>query len=246
MSGLRLRALAVNTGSPEDQADLHRGLDPAGIVIGPTHAEIRFSSGLILRYLRSDTPSRTHLGFGIADLAGAAQRLQEDLDIRWTCTTPGVIDLADCDGNRVYLVGLTDDPGDGFPQRDQRLIAATLFVSDVQANARWWRALGLSVGDASTAVGSVPADAHDPSADAHDPSADVFFDNGPVVQLWPAGTGLATVAHLVIGVPDDAALDAAALGLDGLGWEYRREPGAINMFTPDGAGVRLTAPAKRG
>jgi catechol 2,3-dioxygenase-like lactoylglutathione lyase family enzyme len=219
--------------------DLHRALDPAGIVMGPTHVEIRFSSGLILRYLRSDTPSRTHLGFGIADLAGAAERLENELGITWTCTTPGVVDLLDVDGNRVYLTGPADNPGDGFPLRDQRLIAATLFVSDVPATARWWRALGLSVGDASTAVGSVPAD-------AHDPSADVFLDNGPVVQLWPTGTGLATVAHLVIGVPDDAALDAAALGLDELGWEYRREPGALNAYTPDGAGVRLTAPAQRG
>jgi catechol 2,3-dioxygenase-like lactoylglutathione lyase family enzyme len=220
--------------------DLHRALDPAGIVMGPAHAEIRFSSGLILRYLRSDVPSRTHLGFGVHDLAGAAQRLQEDLDIRWTCTTPGVIDLADCDGNRVYLVGLTDDPGDGFPQRDQRLIAATLFVSDVQANARWWRALGLSVGDASNLVGSVP------DGDPHGDNADAFFGNGPVLQLYPAGTGLATVAHLVIGVPDEGALDAAALGLDALGWEYRREPGAVNAYTPDGVGVRLSAPAQRG
>ena len=220
--------------------DLHRALDPAGIVMGPAHAEIRFSSGLILRYLRSDVPSRTHLGFGIADLAGAAQRLQEDLGIRWTCTTPGVVDLRDVDDNRVYLVGPTDsDPGDGFPQRDQKLLAVTTFVTDVPATARWWRALGLSVGDASTAIGSVPAD-------SHDPSADVFFDNGPVLQLFPVGTGPSTVAHLVIGVPDTAALDAAALGLDGLGWEYRREPGAINMFTPDGVGVRLTAPAQRG
>jgi catechol 2,3-dioxygenase-like lactoylglutathione lyase family enzyme len=234
----RLRALAANTSSPEDQADLHRALDPAGIVMGPTHAEIRFSDGLILRYLRSDTPSRTHLGFGIADLAGAAERLEGDLGIRWTCTTPGVIDSRDCDGNRVYLVGLTGDPGDGFPQRDQRLIAATLFVSDVPASARWWRALGLSVGDASNLVGSVPVD-------AHDPSADVFFGSGPVIQLWPAGPGLSTVAHIVIGVDDEAALDAAALGLDELGWEYRREPGAVNAYTPDGVGVRLTAPTQR-
>jgi hypothetical protein len=231
----RLRALALNTSSVADQTDLHRGLDPAGIVMGPTHVEIRFSSGLILRYLRSDVPSRTHLGFGIADLAGAAQRLQEDQGIRWTCTTPGVVDLRDVDDNRVYLVGQTDDPGDGFPQRDQRLIAVTTFVSDVSDSARWWRALGLSVGDASNLVGSVPAD-------SHDPSADVFFDSGPVVQLYPAGPGPSTVAHLVIGVPDEGALDAAALGLDAVGGEYRREPGAINTYSPDGVGVRLTAP----
>lgn len=236
MTGHRLRAVAVNTSSPEDQADLQRALDPAGIVMGPTHVEIRFSSGLILRYLRSDTPSRTHLGFGIADLAGAAERLEADLGIRWTCTTPGVVDLRDVDDNRVYLVGQTDDPGDGFPQRDQRLIAATLFVSDVPSIARWWRALGLPVGDASNVVGSVPADA------PHGDTADIFIGD-TVIQLWPAGRGPATVAHLVIGVPDEAALDAAALGLDELGGEYRREPGALNTYSPDGVDVRLSTPA---
>ncbi len=242
MSDHRLRALAVNTASPEDQSDVHRALDPAGIVVGPAHAEIRFSSGLILRYLRSDVPSRTHLGFGIADLAGAAERLENELGITWTCTTPGVIDFRDCDDNGVYVVSRVDgepEP-DGFPQRDQRLVALTTFVTDVAATARWWRALGLSVGDESNVVGSVPADA------AHGDTADVFFSNGPAIQLYPAGTGLATVAHLVIGVPDETALDAAALGLDELGWEYRREPGAVNTFSPDGLGVRLSAPAQRG
>ena len=236
----RLRALAVNTWSPENQADMHRALDPAGIVVEPAHTEVRFADGLILRYLRSDTPSRVHMGFTLTDLAGATQRLEDDLDVLWHVSGPGVIHFRDVDENPIYLVGTNPDAVPDFYRRDQALIAATTFVTDVSASARWWRALGLSVGDESTLVGSVPEDA------PHGDTADVFFKDGPVVQLWPAGTGLATVAHLVIGVPDDAALDAAALGLDELGWEYRREPEALNAYSPDGLGVRLSVPAVQG
>ena len=234
----RLRALAVNTWSPEDQADMHRALDPAGIVVEPAHAEVRFVDGLILRYLRSETPSRTHMGFTLTDLAGASQRLEDELDVLWHVSGPGVIHFRDVDENPIYLVGTNPDAVPDFYRRDQKLIAVTTFVSDVPATARWWRALGLSVGDESVHIGAVPEDA--PPGD----TADAFFDNGPVIQLYPAGTGLVTVAHLVIGVPDEGALDAAALGLDGLGAEYRREPGAISTDTPDGMGVRLTAPVR--
>jgi hypothetical protein len=44
----RLRALAVNTWSPEDQGDMHRALDPAGVVVEPAHTEVRFADGLML------------------------------------------------------------------------------------------------------------------------------------------------------------------------------------------------------
>jgi hypothetical protein len=233
----RLRALAVNTWSPEDQAAMHRALDPAGIVVEPAHTEVRFADGLMLRYLRSDTPSRMHMGFTMTDLAGATQRLEDDLDVLWHVSGPGVIHFRDVDENPIYLVGTNPDAVPDFYRRDQKLIAATAFVTEVSATSRWWRALGLSVGDESTHVGSVPEDA------PHGDTADVFFGNGPVLQLYPAGTGLATVAHLVIGVDDEGALDAAALGLDELGWDFRREQGALNMYSPDGVGVRLSAPA---
>ena len=231
----RLRAIGFSTSDHEAHADLHRALDPAGIVVAPDQAEVRLSAGPVIHFRRDNTPSRYTLGFGLHDLAGAATRLEDDLEIPWRCTTPGVVDLADCDGNRVYLVGLTDDPGDGFPQRDQKLIAVTMFMTDVPTSARWWRALGLSVGDQATLVGSVPPDAD------HADVADVFFD-GPILQLAPAGTGPTTVAHMVIGGVD---LDTAAESLAAIGWDHAREPGALTTMTPDGCGVRLTAPVVR-
>jgi len=227
----RLRAISFSTTDPEAQADIHRSLDPAGILIEPTFTEVRLSAGPVIRFRRDNIPSRYILGFGLHDLAGAATRLEDDLEIPWRCTTPGVIDVRDTDGNRLYLVGEPDVTADDFPHRDQKLIAVTLFVTDVPASARWWRALGLSVGDESTLVGSVPAD-----APPHGNVADVFFD-GPILQLAPTGTGPATVAHMVIGGVD---LDAAAAGLSAIGWDFTREPRALTTMTPDGCGVRLT------
>ena len=155
--------------------------------------------------------TRTALSFQVPDLTAAAQRL-DDAAIPRTGETPGVIGLADADGNPVYLVE--------SPQCDGvSLIAATLFVRDAAASASWWQALGATVTDTA-----------------------VFFDDGPSLHLEPAADGPATTLGADLRVSDPTDLDAAAAALAGIGASSARlSPVSLRTATPEGGTVTVQA-----
>ena len=126
---------------------------------------------------------------------------------------------------RIERGDLTVDVTEGWPG----LTGVTMFVGDVAAAARFWRALSMSVTDATPAAAD--ADPTDPAELAVDVQL-----GGVGLMLRGCGVRPVTLAHAVIRVAEPLA---ATVWLDHDGVDYRRDQESLMFRTPDGCGLRL-------
>ena len=222
MTAPRLAGLAVDVADHPVATSRQFGALGLHVATLDELAEIRLDDGTVLQLRQGQgrAPTRIGLGFAVPDLGAAAGALDEQR-LTWDAAGPNRI--------RIGRGDLTVDVTEGR----SGLTDATLFVYDVGAATRFWRTLGL------TATDTTPADT-DP-ADPPD-AADVPL-NGATLQLRGCGLQPATMAHMVLRVEDPIG---CCVGLDHAGWDHRRDGEALVMRTPDGCGVRLVPPLRRG
>ena len=178
---------------------------------------------MVVRMTQTTTPSRVGLTFAVRDLGEAAKAL-DGIGIEWTVTGPDVI--------RAERVALTIDVTE-LETGHTGLVAPTMFVTDVNATAKFWRVLGMTVPD---------ADAPDePAADVGLGGVDVWLKNC-AIRLRDRAAAPATVVHMVLRSADPMS---STPGLDHAGWPYERDGDSITTQTPDGCGIRVT-PERRG
>jgi len=218
----RLAGLVLETaGHPGTVARLFTPLGLNVAVLDDTAAELRLDSGGVVQLRQGTSPTRIGLGFTVPDICAMARALDEQR-IGWTVPGPNTI--------RVDRDGMTVDVTEGKPG----LTDVMLYVSDVAGSARFWRTLGLEVGDATPAAAD--ADPTDPA----EPAADVELD-GVTLRVRGCGVRPVTLAHMVIRVADPLG---CCVGLDFAAWDYRRDGAALVTRTPDGCGVRLVPPLR--
>jgi catechol 2,3-dioxygenase-like lactoylglutathione lyase family enzyme len=204
--------------------------------------ELRLDDGVVVRLTQTTTPSRVGLTFAVRDLGEVAKAL-DSLGIEWTVTGPDVIRVerqrpatlpprgrwsATALERGALKIDVTE-----LETGHTGLVAVTMFVTDVNATAKFWRVLGMTVPD---------ADAPDePAADVGLGGVDVWLKNC-AIRLRDRAAAPATVVHMVLRSADPMS---STPGLDHAGWPYERDGDSTTTQTPDGCGIRVT-PERRG
>ncbi len=155
MTHARLAGIDLETTDhPGTIAKLCIALGLHAVVLDDAVAELRLDTGTIVQFRQGRTPTRITLTFAVPDLCSAARAIDAQR-LGWEATGPNRIRIKR-DG------GLTVD----VTQGNSGLHAVTLSVSDVVANARFWRTLGLTVTDAASAASDAdPTDPDEPAVD---------------------------------------------------------------------------------
>ena len=209
MTTARLVGVAADTADHPVSAARAFGLLGLNVAVRDDSAEIRCDTGSVVCLPQTRTPARIGLRFVTHGLADACRYLSEHRE-KWSVLGPNAI--------RIERGGLSIEAVETVDRyQPPGLVAVTYFVSDVAATAQFFDALDLPVTDAG--------------ADA----ADVQI-GGVTVELRAAGTGLTTLAHMVIRMDDPLR---ATVWLDYDAWPYQLSNGELTTRTPDGCGIRL-------